>query len=145
MLNPSLPWQHSIYIYIYTHTHCLSSTKCSLTRCNCQVRGPVIFCSLHTKWFVKWACRNARTTKHFEVYTHVLFNTHTHLYTWSLLHSEGHKLSSSWKICDPFDLASSVPGLKRPVYTHIHDMHTYMKYYINSTSRMSLKICSIAG
>ena len=60
-----------IHTYIlYTHTHCLSGTKHSLTRCNCQVRGPVIFCSLRTNWFMKWACRNAHTTKHFKVYIH---------------------------------------------------------------------------
>ena len=66
---------HVFYIYLlHTHTHCPFGTKCSLIRCNCQVRGLVIFC-LCTNWSM-----NAHTTKHFKA----LSNTHVYLSSSSL-------------------------------------------------------------
>ena len=74
------PWVLSTCVYtdtylLHTHTHCLFGTKCSLIRCNCQVRGLVIFCTLCTDWSM-----NAHTTKHFKA----LSNTHVYLSSSSL-------------------------------------------------------------
>ena len=77
-----------IHTYIlYTHTHCLSGTKHSLTRCNCQVRGPVIFCSLRTNWLM-------HTGKSTLKYIHMYFLTHTLIYLSSSSLQNGQKYVS---------------------------------------------------